>query len=322
MGAEISAVQAHGTDHDALGRETLRERDDLRRARFRVVRVHEQRRVLRVSARETFERLHLAVVRLDERVRHRAVGRNPEAHVGEHGGGAVIAGEIRRPRRKQAGLRAVRAPQAEIHQQLSAACQNRPRGLGRDQRLELKQVDEARLHQLRLRKRRGHPQQRLVRKADRAFRHRVHVAPESKPGQPVEESRRKALGLREPVDFRRGEAKVLQVLDYLLQSRRHEKIAIVGQFPGEELEYRGVFHAVRVVRRQHGELVQVGEQRARARIAGHRPLVESVRTHCQAASASNSALCAPRRRICASARAPSSGFTSTARIASVSRITS
>ena len=51
--------------------------------------------------------------------------------------------------------------------------------------------------------------------------------------------------------------------------RRRRRSCVLGRQPAEEqLEHRGIRHAALVVGLQHGELVQIGEQRARAGIAG------------------------------------------------------
>src|SRR5882757_1228223 len=80
----------------------------------------------------------------------------------------------------EAGLGAVRGAQAKIGQHLVRRRQHHARRLGRDQRLEVQDVDQARLDQLRLRQRRGDAQQRFIGKADAALGDGVHVAGKAK----------------------------------------------------------------------------------------------------------------------------------------------
>ena len=88
-------------------------------------------------------------------------------------------GEIAGARRQQPGFGAMRAAQPEVDQQFAGRHQHHARRLRGDQRLEMQQVDQPRLDQLRLRDRRGDAQDRLVRKKYRAFRHRMHIAGEA-----------------------------------------------------------------------------------------------------------------------------------------------
>ena len=121
---EIAGVETNAADGDALGLEPRRQRHDLPRRRFGVVGVEQQDEIVGARLREGRERRRLVGERLDEGMRHRAVERDAEIAPGEHGGGAGKAGDIARARRHQPGLGAMRAPQAEIDQQLAGRGQH------------------------------------------------------------------------------------------------------------------------------------------------------------------------------------------------------
>ena len=97
----------------------------------------------------------------------------------------------------------------------------------------------------------------------------------------------------------------LEVVEDLLQARGEQEGALVGQLAHEELEHRRLRHALAVVGLQHGQLVEVGQQRVMAH-----PSVSSVIGD------------APAAVMRAMAASPSPGCTSTARIASLSSSTS
>ena len=127
-----------------------------------VVGVDQKRRVLGARAGESQERQGFVVVRLDERVGHGAVDRHPESRLRERGRRAGEAGEIAGPRREQAGLGAVRPTQTEVDERLAGGRQDHARRLGGDQGLEVQDVDQPALDQLRHRQGRGDPQDGAV----------------------------------------------------------------------------------------------------------------------------------------------------------------
>ena len=173
---EIAAVEANGADRYALRLEPRRQRHDLSRRGLGVVGVEQQHEIVRPRPGKGLERRRLVVERLDERVRHRAVERNAELLAGQHRRGPGEAGEIARARRHQTGFGAVRAAQAEIDQHLVGRGQHAPRRFGRNKRLKMQNVDQARFDELRLRHWRGDAQDRFVGKEHRALGHGVHVA--------------------------------------------------------------------------------------------------------------------------------------------------
>ena len=171
------------------------------RRRLGIVSVDEQREVLRARAREAFEGGAFAVVSFDEGMGHRAERRNAEFLLGQHRRGAREPGDVAGAGGHQSGFGAVRAAQAEIDQQLAGRRQHHARGLGRDQRLEMQDIDQPGLDQLRLRHRRGDAQDRLIGEKHAAFRHGVDVAGEAETGKLVEQCFVEPARAGEPVDL-------------------------------------------------------------------------------------------------------------------------
>ena len=81
----------------------------------------------------------------------------------------------------------------------------------------MQDIDQARFDELRLRQRRGDPQDRLVGKENRALRHGVDVAGEAEVAQIIEQVFSEPAGALEPVDFGGREAKVFEKIERLLQ---------------------------------------------------------------------------------------------------------
>ena len=197
-------------------------------------------------------------------MRHRAESGDAEALLGQHGGGAGKARDVARTGGHDAGFAAVRAAQAEIDQQLARRRKHHPRGLGGDQRLEMQDIDQPRLDQLRLGQRRGHAQDRLVGKEHRAFRHGMHVAGEAKSAQDARAS---------PCQIGRcAPSQSISSAEKCRPSRKSsacsspaatKKAAPGGKLANEELENRGLGLAVIQVRLDHVELVEIGQQRTR-----------------------------------------------------------
>jgi hypothetical protein len=162
-------------------------------------------------------------------------------------------------------------------------------------------------HQLGLGDRCGHTQDRLVREEYRAFWHSMDVAGEAQGLQRSEEILAEATGRRQPFQVRRSKAHLLEKHQHLLQSCRKQKAASRAQPAREKLEYGAVVHCGIVIALHEGELMAVGQQNADAGI--------------HAASPPTTMACAPSFAISSSARSPSPGSISLARIASLSKHT-
>ena len=129
-------------------------------------------------------------------------------------------------------------------------------------RLEMQDVDQPRFDQLRLRQRRGDADQRLIGKADGAFRDRMHIAGEPEVGEIVDEIVAKASGALEPVDFRRREAQRLQIIERILEPCRQQETAPRRQPPHEEFEHGLLVLATIQIGLDHVEFVEIGGERA------------------------------------------------------------
>ena len=114
---------------------------------------------------------------------HGAVDRNVIFHAGEDRRGSGEAGQIAGSRGEQACLRTVRPAQSEIDERFPAGDQDRPRRLRGDHGLEIQQIHDAGFDELGLGKRRDDSENRLMRKKDRSFRHRMDFAGEPQPFQ-------------------------------------------------------------------------------------------------------------------------------------------
>ena len=258
---QVAAVDAHAADRNAVGLQFRRQLDHFARAGFGVVGVDQQDHAFGPRAREILERVRLVVVHLHEGMRHGADDRHAVALAGQHIGGAGKARDVARARRIKPGLGAVRGAQAEIGEVLAGRRQHHARGLRRDQRLEMQDVDQPRFDQLRLRQRRGDADQRLVGKADAAFGDRMHVAGEAEGGQIIEQVFAEASGALEPVDLGFGKLQRFEIIERVGEPGREQKAAPRRQPPHEELEHRLLVLSPVQIGLDHVEFVEVGEQR-------------------------------------------------------------
>ena len=155
----------------------------------RVVRVDQEHRVVRLGARPGLERLRLVVEGHHPAVRVGAAHREPQQPSGERVRGRVAASDEGRARRRQPAVDALRAAQAEVEHLVAARGERHARGLRRDERLEVHEVEERGLHELGLQQRSAHAHERLVREDHGALGHGVHVAAQPDPAELVEEAR-------------------------------------------------------------------------------------------------------------------------------------
>ena len=179
---------------DAVARELGRKLHDLVRGGFGVVGVDQQSDVVGMAAREMLERFELVVVRLDERVRHRA----EDGHSIERARPAPSPfPTCRRDKSRAPPAGRPSAPCARRRPKSTSSLvgrlDRRARGLAGDHGLEMQQVHEPRFHQLRFRQRRDDAHDRLVGEQYGAFRNRVDVAGEAQPREPIDELRREAV---------------------------------------------------------------------------------------------------------------------------------
>jgi hypothetical protein len=260
MGGVIAAVDPDGADRDPLGRETRRKRRDDRGAALGVIGVDQQGKLPRPDASEVRESGLLVVVRLHERMGHRAHDRDTEVTACLDRRRAGKSRDVSRARGEQPGLGAVRAAQPEIDEPAARRGEHHPRPLGCDDRLKMQQVQEPRLDQLGLGQRRGDAEDGLVGKEDGPLRHRIDVSRPSEIGKTVKESGRELAGPAEPGERFAVETQRFKVVERLLKARRHQEAALARKLADEQLEHCRFGHAVRRIGLQHRKLVEVREQ--------------------------------------------------------------
>ena len=262
MRCKVAAVDADAADRDAFTRKLRRQLDDACDRPLGVVGVDQQGRPLRPGAGERHEGIGFAGVRLHVRMGHGAEHRDVEAPAGFGGGRAIETGQVGRPRRQQRGVGTMGPSHTEVHQPPAPRRKHHARSLRGDEGLEVHDVQQAALHQLRLRQRRGDAQDGLVGEEHAALGHRMHVAGESERAQPIQQLPREARLTFEPCELVVVERERLQKGQRLLETRGHEEVAARWQPAHEEFEGRALLHALFQVRLEHGQLVQVGQQGA------------------------------------------------------------
>ena len=240
-----------------------RQFDDFSGRGFGIIGIDQQDEIVGSGVGECRKGRCFVVVRLDEGVGHRSEDRNSEILLRKHRRRSGKSRQITGARGHQPGLGAMGPSQPEIDQLLSRGRKDHSRRLGGDHRLKVKDVDEPGFDQLRLRKRRGHPNDRFVREEDGAFRHGIDVAGKSQAREVVEERVREAIALPKPIDLFLENCSVLEKVDGLLQPRRHEEAPASRKPTHEELEYGGIGLPMIQIRLKHVQLIQIGQQRAR-----------------------------------------------------------
>lgn len=186
---EVAAVEPDAANAHPVARQFVRQPHHFTRGPVGIVGVDQQHRVLRARPGKSPESRQLAVVRLDEGMRHGPGDRYAVQRLRRHRGGRVEAADVGRARGEQARLCAVGAAQTEVDQLRPWGRQSHPRRLARDQDADVEQVDHAGFHQLRDRQRRAHPQHRLVGEEHRAFGKRMNVPGETQASQHFQERR-------------------------------------------------------------------------------------------------------------------------------------
>src|SRR5579883_649768 len=101
-------------------------------------------------------------------------------------------------------MRPASAPWARRKPKSTGRRQHDTSRLAGNERLKVQDVDEPAFDELRLRHRRGDPQDRLTGEEDRALRHRMDIASELEAGKIVEEVRPEATRACQPFDVGGG----------------------------------------------------------------------------------------------------------------------
>ena len=143
-----------------------------------VVGVHQKDAVIGHGLGIGLERFQIVIKDHHPAMRVRASDRNPEQLAGQHVRGRITAADIRGPAGCQTAVDALGAAQAELQDGFSAGRQADPSGFGRDQRLEVDQVEQRRLDKLALHQWSLDADQRLGWKNQRAFRDGIDLTTE------------------------------------------------------------------------------------------------------------------------------------------------
>ena len=232
----------------------------------RVEGVDQEDAVARARRRVLFERFHLAREGHHPAVRVRALHRDSEHPAGENVGGGAAAADVGGPARGEGAVDALGAAQAELHHRIALGRDTDAGRLGRDQGLEVDDVEQRRLDELGGDDRSAHAHQGRRGKHDPSLVHRVDVALELEVAQVVEE----AL-VEEKAPVRSGEGSQVvevflhevEVLQELLgpgQAAGHGEAAAEGVVAEVEMEDRLLAVRARLpVRVGHGQLIQVGQ---------------------------------------------------------------
>src|SRR6202034_4095914 len=109
---------------------------------FGIVGVEQEYEIVGSRLRECRECRRFVIESLDEGMRHGAVERDAEIPAGQYRGGPGETGDVARPCRHESRLGAMRAPHAEVDQDLAGRREHHARRLGGDQYLEMKDVDK------------------------------------------------------------------------------------------------------------------------------------------------------------------------------------
>ena len=169
--------------------------------------------------------------------------------------------DVRRPRHAERRVFPVGASRAEVRHYPVSGGVDHPRGLGREHRLQVHQVDERGLDKLALDERAADLHDRLARKEDLALVHRADAARQAKVAQVVKKVIVEEAALFQGGDVVRSESEVIKVVQRRLQPAE-DVVCPVGRKPAEEQAERGVGGLTApIVRLAHRELVEVGEQR-------------------------------------------------------------
>lgn len=89
----------------------------------------------------------------------------------------------------------------------------------------MENVDQARLDELRLRKRGRHPEHRLIGEEHRSFRHGIDVTGEAQRSEPIQEVVGETALLAQPVDVFRREVQRLEIVEGLLETCGEEEVS-------------------------------------------------------------------------------------------------
>ena len=114
---------------------------------------------------------------------------------------------------------------------------------------------------LRLRQGCGHPNDRLIGKEYRTFRHRIDIAGKAERAQTGKEIIGKLAEPADRSDVVRAKGDGFEIVQRLIEPRRDQKAATRRQSTKKQLEHRGPGQPMLEIRGHHVQLIQIGKQR-------------------------------------------------------------
>ena len=206
------------------------------------------------------ERLHFVFETLNIGVSHRTRNRNVIQGSGQGVAGTVEAHQVAHPCQLVGGFQAVGSSGRKIDELPAPSSMHDPRGLRRQDGLEVDLVDEEGLHQLGLDHWSGDLDDWLVDEEDAPFPHGADASGETELPQTLQEVPVKTTEGIEVLQVPGQESEALQVIEHVGQAGEHE-IGTVGRvLAEEEAEGSGGGLAALPVGLCHRQLVEVGEQ--------------------------------------------------------------
>ena len=163
--------------------------------------------------------------------------------------------------RLEGGVQAVHASGAEVHHRPPVRRRHRARRLGGEHRLHGDLVHDQGFDELGLGQRRLHLQDGFVGEHRGALGDGMDVAGEVEVPQPVKKALGKFTQGGQITDIVYSEAQVFQVLEDGIEAAGQQEVAARGKAAHEQAEYGRIQHAFLVIGLEHGQFVEIGEQR-------------------------------------------------------------
>ncbi len=196
-----------------------------------------------------------------------ALDRDAVAHAGEDIRSGGASANVSGPGGRHGAVDALSAAQAEFENRFRRGGVANSCRLGRDQGLEIDDIEQRRFQDLALDDGAGHPYQRFVGENQRAFGDGVDIAGEAQVAEIIDEAEiEEGLSIVAGQGGQVGqfvfvEVKILEIIDDIGQSAGNAETAVEGILPEEEMEDRLAFvDLVFPIAVGHCQLVKVGEE--------------------------------------------------------------
>jgi len=161
------------------------------------------------------ERLHFVFETLNIGVSHRTRNRNVIQGSGQGVAGTVEAHQVAHPCQLVGGFQAVGSSGRKIDELPAPSSMHDPRGLRRQDGLEVDLIDEESFQQLSLDHGTGDLDDRLVDEEDGSFRHSANATGKSNLSQVVQEFTVESLEGAKVIQIRSGKMEFLQIIEHI-----------------------------------------------------------------------------------------------------------